>query len=115
MSNIIERFLEFARPPKLQLQTMDLMEVIRKAATLVESEAKERNVVIHVQADEPLVLMVDGQQMEQVILNLLQNSLHATPSGGKIEMRLYRKNDEVLVEVAIVPKRPPLQRKDCEC
>ena len=48
-------------------------------------------------------VLVDFAQMEQVILNLIGNALHATPEGGKLLVSTARKNDEPgdRVEVAI--------------
>lgn len=99
VNDIIERFLQFARPPALNLQKHDLRDVLRKALKLVESQAKEQKVAITVNATEPLELNIDANQMEQVFLNLLQNSLHATPKGGTITVRAYKNEREAILEI----------------
>ncbi len=100
VSVIIDRFLEFARPPKLNLQRLELNEVIKKAVTLVDSQAKEKGVLIRYEAKDTIELSIDGYQIEQVLVNLLQNSLHAISSSGKINARFYQVDHEAVVEVS---------------
>lgn len=43
----------------------------------------------------PLV-RVDSQMLRQVMLNLISNAMKYTPSGGKIDIRIDRKNDSLV-------------------
>ncbi len=100
VSSIIERFLEFARPPALNLQQRALNEVAEQAVKLVENQAKEKGVSLRYAPNETIELPVDGSQMEQVFLNILQNALHVTPAKGEITLRLYRHHQEAVVEIS---------------
>lgn len=100
VSSIIERFLQFARPPELNLEKQSLNEVVQKAVTLVESQGREKGVTLRFEADGEILLPIDGQQMADVFVNLLQNSLHATPANGTICVRLYQSAREAVVEIA---------------
>jgi PAS domain S-box-containing protein len=99
VSQTIERFLDFARPPKLDLRRLDLRRVAEKVVTLVESQAKEQGVSIRLTGLDELELLIDENQMEQVLLNLLQNSLQAMVTAGEITVRLSKNNQEAVVEV----------------
>lgn len=99
VSEIVQRFLEFARPPQLQLRDIDLSEVAARAARLVQSQALQQEITLETDLLPNLILPLDSNQMEQVLLNLLQNSLHATPRGGRIRVRSYRRADEIVAEV----------------
>lgn len=107
VSSIIERFLEFARPPVLNLQRHDLPEVLRNVFTVVESEAKEQGVALKLDGSESVELKLDRNQMQQVFLNLLQNSLQATPAGGTIEVKISRDGADAMVEVRDTGKGIP--------
>ena len=100
VSSIIERFLEFARPPELSLEMRTLNEIAEKTAKLVEHQARAKEVSLKYTVNEAIELAVDGNQLEQVFVNMLQNALHATPAGGKITVRLYRHHGEAVVEIA---------------
>lgn len=101
VSDIIQRFLAFARPPMLNLEIADLNEVAERALTLVASEAQQKGVELHRELEFTLPkLALDRNQMEQVFLNLLQNSLHATDAGGEIVLRTYLRDNAIITEVA---------------
>ena len=48
---------------------------------------------------EPIYVHADQEKLELVFVNLLNNSIRFTPSGGQIMMRLYALSNEVWVEV----------------
>ncbi len=100
VSSIIERFLKFARPPALNLQKSSLNAVVAKVVTLEESQAKEKGVNLIFKSHEKLDVRIDSSQMEEVLLNLLQNSLHATSSEGKINVEIYKENNDAVVEIS---------------
>ncbi|RMF69502.1 MAG: PAS domain-containing protein [Calditrichaeota bacterium] len=112
VSSIIERFLKFARPPKLDLQRQRLKDVVTKVVTLVESEAQEKGVRLHLEVQDDLELMMDGGQMEEVLLNLLQNSLHATSQGDEINLKVVKQNGEAVVEVSDTGEGIPPEHLD---
>lgn len=100
VNEIIQRFLAFARPPKLQRAPVDLNALLRDTVTLVQSEAAQKGIMLrHAFANDLPALHLDGNQMTQVFLNLLQNSLHATRRGGEIGVRTRHTDGEILVEI----------------
>jgi signal transduction histidine kinase len=61
----------------------------------------DRNGTFTFRVDPPeLRLQVDPHQMEQVLLNLCLNALHAVSDGGEIELRASRAGVHVVIEVA---------------
>jgi len=61
-------------------------------------EDKGHQLIVDVQEDLPKVL-VDRQRMEQVFLNLLDNAVKFTPTGGKISIKAFWEKPYVRVEV----------------
>jgi len=101
VSDIINRFLEFARPPKLNLARADLNEAVERALALVISEANQNGIALSSKLDQRLpALLLDRNQMEQVFLNLLQNSMQAIGEGGEIVVRTFQTGQEVVAEVS---------------
>ena len=44
-------------------------------------------------------IRVDPEQIKQVLLNILINAIQVQPSGGKIEIRVSRDSDEVVISI----------------
>ncbi len=85
LNNVVTRFLDYARPLRLRLENLDLNQSIQRAITLMAPEAAARNVRIEVRLDPELPTMeLDGEQIRQVLLNLLLNGIESMEGGGPI-------------------------------
>ncbi|MBD0315388.1 MAG: PAS domain S-box protein, partial [Nitrospiraceae bacterium] len=86
LDNIITEFLQYARPPALNLAEYDLNKVLAETLDLVEHEARSRSniTIVTTLADGPLRGQVDPDQMKQVFWNLATNAFDAMPMGGRL-------------------------------
>lgn len=86
LDNIITEFLQYARPPALNLAEHDLNKVLAETLDLVQHEARARaNItIITTLADGPLPGQVDPDQLKQVFWNLATNAFDAMPAGGQL-------------------------------
>jgi signal transduction histidine kinase len=87
MENSVQMFLDFARPPQLQKTEIELEQLLNNACALVNRRA-ERDCVrlVSVVRSRGIRVFADSAQLRQVVLNLLLNSLDATPAGGSIRL-----------------------------
>lgn len=99
INDLIQRFLIFARPPKLDLRSSDLNELMDEVVELVlpEADSKGTKVVKKYQIMEKIPL--DPNQMKQVFLNLVQNSLQAISKDGTISIRTAALGNSVVIEI----------------
>jgi signal transduction histidine kinase len=89
MEQCIQLFLDFARPPRAERRSSDLVAVLRRAAALVEGRARRQKVtLVALLRDEPVFLQIDPEQVHQVAVNLLLNALDALPRGGTVWIEL---------------------------
>ena len=86
LNAIITEFLQYARPPALQLVECDLNKVLAETFDLVQHEARARaNItVVMVPCSGTLPAQVDQDQMKQVFWNLAVNAFDAMPKGGQL-------------------------------
>jgi signal transduction histidine kinase len=77
----------------LELRPVDLREVIESAVDSVRPSALAKNIRIDVVSDHGLFMTSgDSNRLQQIIWNLLSNSLKFTPTGGRIEIKLKRED-----------------------
>jgi signal transduction histidine kinase len=100
MEQYIQIFLDFARPPRSERRRADLVEVVRRAAALVEGKARRQKVTVSLDVpDHPVPASFDPQQIQQVLMNLLLNALDAQPRGGLIEVEVEASTDVATIRV----------------
>jgi len=90
LEGIVKNFLDFARPPDLNLQTYDIAKILGSVINLVKSKAKSSNIRIENRIEEPLPeIQIDKEQIRQVFLNIMLNAIEAMPKGGIVELTAY--------------------------
>ena len=85
-NEIVQRFLRFAKPPPVNLSPVPVEELLNEVGGLLRTVAEARGVDLRVQVDESAILQLDRDKMKQALLNLIQNGLDATSSGGHIRI-----------------------------
>jgi PAS domain S-box-containing protein len=78
---IIRRMRDLARKERSDQKAVDLNELLRDSARVLEGEARQLGIQVRLDlAPERLPVVCNGVQIEQVILNLLRNALEAVQS-----------------------------------
>ena len=83
---IITEFLQYARPPALDLAEHNIDKILAETLDLVQHEARNRKriTIATSLAGGALSAQVDQNQMRQVFWNLATNAFDAMPEGGKL-------------------------------
>jgi signal transduction histidine kinase len=79
---------------------MDLATVVAEAAESFTGPAAHLGITLEVEASQPLPVEADAKRVAQVLFNLLGNALKFTPAGGRVRLRAWREDGQVLAEVA---------------
>jgi signal transduction histidine kinase len=104
IDNIVQNFLEFARPPKLKMQACRVQDVVDSALQLLKYRLQSHNVQVHIQATKSLPLIwADPEQLKEALINLIINAYESMSNGGWIaismKMRQTTSGREVVVWV----------------
>lgn len=87
LTAILDNFMKFARPGSLQFHQFDINGVIAHIASLLQHEADERHVRLHMTiAEEMPAIVGDETQISQALLNVVVNAFQAMPDGGAVEI-----------------------------
>lgn len=109
MQSILQEFLNFSRPlVPLALEETDLSELCRDVADLHEGLAREKSISIDVESAGSLSSVCDRRKIKQVLINLLQNAIDASPRGGAIRLAVDEL-DEVEVVLRVMDEGPGLE------
>jgi len=95
----VQQFLEFARPPALQLRPVALGPWLTGTADAVRSLAESRGLTLQTTWGDLGEASVDADQLRQALDNLLRNAIDATPSGGRIAMGAARDPRSIVFEI----------------
>lgn len=95
MTLIIRQLLDFTRRPKQQIANENIVLLIKQIFQLLQPMASRQRVEFTLNKPEEaeVILSVDGAQIQQVLINLLMNSVQAMPDGGTVSVNL---NNEML-------------------
>ena len=84
----------------LKEETVDVGDLIRQTTATFALAAEARGVHVHTDVEPgPLLVNADPDRLAQVVRNLLSNALRHTPEGGRIDVRAFRQDGHVCVEV----------------
>lgn len=99
ISGIIESFLRFARPPKLEIGEVELSGIVADAAAVVEEKARVNGIAISVDIPGGIICRCDPAQMKQALLNLILNAVEASGNGGKVIIAARDSGSEIILDV----------------
>ncbi|RME27766.1 MAG: sensor histidine kinase [Deltaproteobacteria bacterium] len=112
VEELVRRLLDFARPAPLEVEPVEVREILRRAAALVQPLFEKKRAVLREESSGgETVLRCDRHRMEQALVNLLLNALHVTEEGGEVVLSVASQGGEVVFSVADQgPGIPPQYR-----
>ncbi|MFA5974635.1 MAG: PAS domain S-box protein [Elusimicrobiota bacterium] len=111
--NLVQNLLVFSRQKNSKLITEDLAETIEGSLSLVEPQARLRNVAMKRHFDDNVPrIYLDRQQIQQVIMNLCTNALDAMPKGGTLLIRLKLEGDSAEIGITDTGMGIPLAARN---
>lgn len=82
-----------------QLSWFTLSDTLSKVASFMQGVASQRQLTLSTDVDDVGNVFLDESKIRQVVINLLDNATKFTPAGGKIGLKLTRRDAEVVISV----------------
>ena len=102
MAKIIQDLLDFARRRKIHKSLVNIRKIIDEACKIINIAAQKSKVTLVSNiADNVVPVMVDEFQMQQVLVNIVMNAIHAMPEGGRIEIEAQMVPSKKCLAIAI--------------
>lgn len=101
ITNIVRSMLDSTRRPIPQFATVDITSLLAHILDATQPTLASRNVELHTEMSQTLPpIEADADQLQQVFINLINNSLDAMPLGGKLSVSTARGVDSVVIVLA---------------
>lgn len=114
---VVRRLLDFARQGEPVRARADINEVLEDVLALTTNFIHTSAVQLELSLDKDLPwIVVDGNQMKQVFMNLIHNALHAMPMGGHLRIRteVRSKDARAWIVAAIADTGTGIEPNDME-
>jgi signal transduction histidine kinase len=100
LTEMLNEFLAFARPPDLHLEHHDAVTVVREVIDLERPFAERTGVVLKLVAPPAAVLALDPGKFHQVVQNLVRNAIEAAPQDGHVDVEVILEERVLRLRVA---------------
>ena len=91
LASLVQQLLEQARAEsgqlRLNLREIDLEDVAHPIVASFEPQAANKGVRLELRAMRPVSVEADPERLSQVFVNLIDNAIRHTPSGGSVTRR----------------------------
>jgi two-component system sensor histidine kinase HydH len=100
LSRVLSDVMDFMQPRCPRFRMISLSALVDDVIQLAGSKDDARSYVVNknIAADLPAILG-DPEQIRQALLNIVMNSVQASPCGGVIEVSAYPVDDQVVVTI----------------
>ena len=97
---IIKNLLDFSRQSAVTRKEVSVNDVVQRTIALLQHEAELREVEIECTYGESVpTVEADAIQVQQVLVNVVINALHAMASGGHVRVSTFRDEGSAVIRV----------------
>ena len=98
-ARIVQGILNFARENSPSYQSFDMIALINDTLGLLQHRLDTADISITVDVPASLWMEGDPNQLQQVLVNVLLNAIHASPLQSTIALRVVANDGRVTIEV----------------
>lgn len=101
INRVVETLFEFSRNPQLTLRRCNVNDTVRNILKSFEAELAAKSIAMETNwGAEQTEAEIDPEYFSEALRNVVQNSIDATPVGGKITVTTCKENGHAEVRVA---------------
>jgi two-component system nitrogen regulation sensor histidine kinase NtrY len=99
--NFIEHYRQLTKVPKPVIENIHLDNYFKNIIRLMTKTLTQNNIEIDVKLQEKNELVADPMLLEQVLINLITNSVHALKEtvAPRIQILVYPKDNQIIIEI----------------
>lgn len=98
LEGLIMTLLDYSKPKTENIEEIDLVNLIEEILILFSVEIKKKDIKI-IKKIEKIYILGDVNQIKQIIINLLLNSIDAVEEQGIIEINIFAKDNDCIIDI----------------
>jgi len=88
-TEIVKNLLEFSRTDQDHFENISMKEMVEKTQRLLKNELNIKQIKFHIRIQDNLpIVRIDKSRLQQALVNLLLNGIHAMPDGGDLSLNI---------------------------
>jgi two-component system phosphate regulon sensor histidine kinase PhoR len=103
LSQLTQELLDLSRIEsgewKVHMEMLDAAALARSSVELLRARAREKNIRLEMPSHGELRIRADRRALEQVLVNLLDNAVKYTPTGGQVTLEIEVRRDKAVLWV----------------
>lgn len=104
MSSVLENYLSFAKKKKQQESEYLFQEIVQNVVMMLSTQARKSGIeIVSKMPDDPIRLLGDPNDIWQILMNIILNSIQAMTDGGSIIVNLVKTDGLELNESKLYP------------
>jgi two-component system, NtrC family, sensor histidine kinase HydH len=100
VNNIIQQFLRFAKPPKINLIEVKSDDFVHEIKQIAEASSGSKGIKLKFINNDKFNFKIDSELMKQAMINLINNSTDAVDEGGEIIFGIQKKGNDAEIIVS---------------
>ena len=93
--------LNITRADQSDFEFISLPEVIHDAVAGLKPELRRLDLRLKVDAEEPVRVLGDRRQLEQLVIELVSNAMEQSPKGGPVHVRCRRPHSNGMAQIEV--------------
>lgn len=102
IEDIVKNLLDFSKPKEANLKEADINDTVQVALRLIQNSLDVANIDVKPAFEAGLPhVFIDGHQIQQVLVNIIANAIHAMSFGGTLFITTRTGKDKETIDVDI--------------
>ena len=105
LNRLVDELLDISKiesgEMKLKACPINLVSVVKEMSLPFYSLAERKNITFKFNCEhKEIIAYIDKDKVDKIITNVLSNAFKFTPEGGKVEVEILRKENEVYIIIS---------------
>lgn len=100
LNRVVEEVLEYTREIRLEISSFKVESLLEEVISLLEEEVKKNKIKVEFQFLPLPPLLVDGERLKQVFLNICKNAVEVMEKGGRLRVETQKEEKEAVISIS---------------